>query len=571
MQPLEIPEWKWEHITMDFITKLPRTAKQHDTIWVIVDRLTKSAHFLPIREAISSETLASLFIKEIVTKHGVPLSIVSDRDTRFTSRFWKKFHEAMGTRLNISTAYHPQTDGQSERTIQTLEDMLRACVLDFGGSWDDHLHLAEFSYNNSYHSSIGMPPFEMLYGRRCRTPVCWGEIGQKEMGSIEVVQETSSKFDQIKARMKAAQDRQKSYADKRRRPIEFNVGDYVMLKVSPWKGIIRFRKRGKLSPRYIGPFKIVKRVGEVAYKLDLPDELEGIHSTFHVSHLRKCLADDTSHVPLMDIEVDEQLNYIEQPIKIVDRKEKQLRHKIIPLVKTFNLQENTMDSDLDEYELESEKVNVQRMTEIYDRELLIQMLTDKDFEEQESLMKLIEDNKKLRDESNYEDKKEVPQELIESCINEEIPKGVLVSLLKLIKQEEPETEVKEKVNTVIDKISKTLNEETIQDKMKDKLEEEMNTQNFLSKYDDKPKLLVKNGIPVDLNKKKRVAQSLVGKSKGISKKMADLSKNDNEGEIQSKGILQKDNILGLKTEQYKEKEDVCNYSRKTKADALEDG
>ncbi|KAI3794915.1 hypothetical protein L1987_37556 [Smallanthus sonchifolius] len=270
---------------MDFITKLPRTAKGHDTIWVIVDRLTKSAHFLPIRETFSLERLAEVFINEVVARHGMPLTIVSDRDTRFTSRFWKRFHEAMGTRLNISTAYHPQTDGQSERTIQRLEDMLRACIIDFGGSWDSHLPLAEFSYNNSHHTTIGMPPYEMLNGRRCRTPICWGEIGQKELGSLEVVRETSERFDQIKARMKAAQDRQKSYADKRRRPIEFDVGDRVMLKVSPWKGIIRFRKRGKLSPRFVGPFRIMARVGEVAYRLELPDELSGIHPTFHVSHL----------------------------------------------------------------------------------------------------------------------------------------------------------------------------------------------------------------------------------------------------------------------------------------------
>ncbi|KAI3819720.1 hypothetical protein L1987_13568 [Smallanthus sonchifolius] len=258
-QPLEIPEWKWEHITMDFITKLPRTAKGHDTIWVIVDRLTKSAHFLPIRETFSSE-----------------------------------------------------------RLVETLEDMLRACIIDFGGSWDSHLPLAEFSYNNSHQVTIGMPPYEMLYGRRCRTPVCWGVIGQKELGSLEVVRETSERFDQIKARMKAAQDRQKSYADKRRWPIDFNVGVRVMLKVSPWKGIIRFRNRGKLSPRFVGPFRIAAQVGEVAYRLELPDELSGIHLTFHVSHLRKCLADESAHVPLTDIGVDNRLNYIEEPVAILD-------------------------------------------------------------------------------------------------------------------------------------------------------------------------------------------------------------------------------------------------------------
>ncbi|KAI3819526.1 hypothetical protein L1987_13367 [Smallanthus sonchifolius] len=191
IQPLDIPEWKWEHITMDFITKLPRIAKGHDTIWVIVDRLTKSAHFLPIRETFSSKSLAKVFINEVVACHGIPLTIVSNRDTRFTSRFWKIFHEVMGTRLNISTAYHPQTDGQSERTIQTLEDMLHACIIDFSDSWDSHLSLAEFSYNNNHHTMIGMPPYEMLYGRRCRTPVCWCEIGQKELGSLEVVRETS--------------------------------------------------------------------------------------------------------------------------------------------------------------------------------------------------------------------------------------------------------------------------------------------------------------------------------------------------------------------------------------------
>ncbi|KAI3797800.1 hypothetical protein L1987_33063 [Smallanthus sonchifolius] len=205
--------------------------------------------------------------------------------------------------------------------------MLRACIIDFGGSWDSHLPLAEFSYNNSHHTKIGMPPYEMLYGRRCRTPVCWGEIGQKELGSLEVVRETSERFDQIKARMKAAQGRQKSYADRLRRPIEFDVGDRVMLKVSPWKGIIRFRKRGKLSPRFIGPFRIMARVGEVAYSLELPDELSRIHPTFHVSHLRKCLADESAHVPLTDIEVDNSLNYIEEPVAILDRKEKRLRNK----------------------------------------------------------------------------------------------------------------------------------------------------------------------------------------------------------------------------------------------------
>ncbi|KAK1432277.1 hypothetical protein QVD17_09172 [Tagetes erecta] len=329
LQPLEIPVWKWEDITMDLVTKLPKTKKGHDAIWVVVDRLTKSAHFLAIREAYSSERMAEIYVNDIVSRHGVPVTIVSDRDTRFTSRYWRKFQEEMGTKLLISTAYHPQTDGQTERTIQTLIDMLRACIIDFGGNWDEHLPLVEFSYNNSYHASIKMAPFEMLYGRKCRTPVSWGEVGQRELAHKDVVAKTNEKIDIVRARLKAAQDRQKAYADRRRRSIEFQVGDFVLLKVSPWKGIIRFRKRGKLSPRYIGPFKILARVGQVAYRLELPSKLNGIHDTFHVSQLRKCLADEMAYVPLDDIEIDEKLNYVEKPVAIKDFKEKILRNKVI--------------------------------------------------------------------------------------------------------------------------------------------------------------------------------------------------------------------------------------------------
>lgn len=277
--------------------------------------------------------MAEVYTNEIVSRHGVPVTIVSDRDTRFTSRFWMKFQEELGTKLLISTAYHPQTDGQSERTIQTLEDMLRACIIDFGGSWDKYLPLAEFSYNNSYHSSLGMPPFEMLYGRKCRTPVCWGEVGPRELANKEVLEITNGRTDQIRAHIKAAQDRQKSYADKRRRPIEFQVGDKVLLKVSPWKGIIRFRKRGKLGPRFIGPFTILARVGNVAYRLELPEELQGVHNTFHVSHLRKCLADESAYIPYKELEIDDKLNYIEKPVAILDKKVKRLRSKDINQVK----------------------------------------------------------------------------------------------------------------------------------------------------------------------------------------------------------------------------------------------
>ncbi|GJS87270.1 reverse transcriptase domain-containing protein [Tanacetum coccineum] len=250
VQP-DIPEWKWEKITMDFITKLPKTAAGFDSIWVIVDRLTKSAHFLPMRETDSTEKLTRLYMKEIVARHGIPVSIISDRDSHFTSRVWQSLHKALGTQLDLSTAYHPQTDGQSERTIQTLEDMLRACVIDFGNGWDRHLPLVEFSYNNSYHTSIKAAPFEALYGRKCRSPVCWAEVGEAQLTGPEIIHETTEKIFKIRDRMQAARDRQKSYADKRRRPLEFEVGDKVMLKIAPWKGVMRFGKRGKLNPRYI--------------------------------------------------------------------------------------------------------------------------------------------------------------------------------------------------------------------------------------------------------------------------------------------------------------------------------
>ncbi|KAJ8749322.1 hypothetical protein K2173_018805 [Erythroxylum novogranatense] len=169
------PEWKWERITMDFVMGLPRTPRQHDAIWDIVDRLTKSAHFLPVRESNTLDQLAQKYVAEIVRLHGIPLSIVSDRDPRFTSRFWKSLQTAMDTRLNFSTTFHPQTDGQSERTIKTVEDMLQACVLEFRGSWDQYLALIEFAYNNQYQSSIRMAPYEALYGRPCRSPLYWDE------------------------------------------------------------------------------------------------------------------------------------------------------------------------------------------------------------------------------------------------------------------------------------------------------------------------------------------------------------------------------------------------------------
>ncbi|GKE69252.1 putative reverse transcriptase domain-containing protein, partial [Tanacetum coccineum] len=295
LQQLEILVWKWEGIAIDFMTKLSRTSSGHDIIWVIVDRLTKSAHFLPMCEDYKMERLARQYLSEIVARHRVPISIISDHDSRFTSRFWQSMQEALRTRLDMSTAYHPQSDGQSERTIQTLKDMLRACVLDFRGSWDVHLPLVEFSYNNSYHFSVRCAPFEALYSRKCRSPIMWAKVGEGQLIGPELVQEITKKISQIKDRLKAARDCQKSYADKRRKPLEFSVGDYVLLKVSPWKGVIRFVKKHKLAPRFVGPFEIIKKVGHVAYRLDLPEELNGVQTRSTCRTLR-------SHVEILERE-----------------------------------------------------------------------------------------------------------------------------------------------------------------------------------------------------------------------------------------------------------------------------
>ncbi|GJV71884.1 putative reverse transcriptase domain-containing protein [Tanacetum coccineum] len=261
VQP-EIPMWKLERITMDFVTKLPKTSNGHDTIWVIVDCLTKSAHFILTRETNSMKTLTRLYIKEIVSRHGVPISIISNRDSHFTSRFWQSLQSALGTQLDLSMTYHPETDGQ-----------------------------VEFSYNNSYHTSIKATPFEALYGRKCRSPICWAEVGDVQLTRPEIIHETIEKIVQIRQRLQAVRDRQRSYAN------------------------------------------ILKRVGPVAYKLELPKELRNVHTTFHASNLKKCLSDESLVIPMKELQLDDKLNFVEEPVEIMDREVKQLRQSRIPIVK----------------------------------------------------------------------------------------------------------------------------------------------------------------------------------------------------------------------------------------------
>jgi hypothetical protein len=227
--------------------------------------LTKVADFIPVNTTYSGPQLAELYMLRIVCLHGVPKKIVSDRGTQFTSKFWERLHETLDTQLCFSFAYHPQIDRQTERVNKILADMLRACALQYGRSWDKSLPYAEFSYNNSYQESLKMALFEMLYGRRCRTPLFWSEAGERKVFGPDILQEAEKQVRMVRVNLRVVQSRQKSYSDHRRRELSFEVGDFVYLKVTPMRGLRRFKVRYKLAPRFIGPFKILEKRGEVAY------------------------------------------------------------------------------------------------------------------------------------------------------------------------------------------------------------------------------------------------------------------------------------------------------------------
>ncbi|KAA0051967.1 pol protein [Cucumis melo var. makuwa] len=285
LQPLSVLEWKWENVSMDFIIGLPRNLRGFTVIWVVVDRLTKSAHFVPGKSTYTASKWAQLYMSEIVRLHGVPVSIFSDRDARFTSKFWKGLQTALGTRLDFNIAFHPQTEGQTERLNQI------PCLL--------------------------------------------GYVGEQRLMGPELVQSTNEAIQKIRSRMHTAQSRQKSYADVRWKDLEFDVGDKVFLKVAPMKGILRFERRGKLSPRFVGPFEILERIGPVAYRLALTPSLSAVHDVFHVSMLRKYVPDPSHLVDYEPLEIDENLSYTEQPVEVLAREVKMLRNREIPLVKVL--------------------------------------------------------------------------------------------------------------------------------------------------------------------------------------------------------------------------------------------
>ncbi|WVZ71619.1 LOW QUALITY PROTEIN: hypothetical protein U9M48_020186 [Paspalum notatum var. saurae] len=310
---------------------LPRTQKGYDSIWVIIDRFTKSAHFIPVKTIYHAKTYAELYIARIVSLHGVPLTITSDRGSLFVSRFWEQLQHALGTKLIRSSAYHPQTSGQVERVNQILEDMLRACAMIYSTKWDECLPLAEFAYNNSYQKSLEMAPFEALYDVELHS--IGPKLGERVTFGPDLVTRAEAQVKMIHNNLKRARSRREKLLDKRRRPLVFGEGDHVYLRVSPMKGVHRFGVKGKLAPRYVGPFKITERCGSVAYRLELPPHLAAVHDVFHVSQLKKCLRVPEDEIDTSQIQIEPDLTYEEHPIKILDQKQRATRRRAINFYK----------------------------------------------------------------------------------------------------------------------------------------------------------------------------------------------------------------------------------------------
>eukprot|EP00253_Pinus_taeda_P002208 PITA_02208 len=317
---------------MDFITGLPRTKKNNDSIMVVVDKLSKAAHFIPVQSTYKAVQIAHIFMQNIFKLHGLPKVIISDRDVKFTSAFWQTLFAELGTQLNFSTAYHLQTDGQTERVNQVVEDMLRACVMMKPTQWEEYLHLVKFAYNNGYHSSTQLSRFEVMYGWKCRTPSSWGGPQDKLRIGPEMLKEFEETVKRVRTNLKAAQDRQKSFVDRKRRFKEFQVGDHVFVRIQPRRSTLQWSECAKLSPRYFGPFQILPRVGPIAYQLAPPGHIR-IHNVFHISVLKQYVYDPNHVIQWKNVRVEPEGEVLVEPLTILDRREVQLRKRVISQAK----------------------------------------------------------------------------------------------------------------------------------------------------------------------------------------------------------------------------------------------
>ena len=313
---------------MDFITGLPKTTGNFDSIFVVVDKLTKVAHLVPVKTTATAADIAHIFVKEIVKLHGIPAKIVSNRDAKFTSWFWQAMFQSLGTQLNLSSAYHPETDGQTERVNQVIEDMLRSYCNQQPNLWIKYLPLVEFAYNSSHHRSLGMSPFKALYGQDCLIPLRMADPSLIVPMAKSTLEDVDCQIQIIRENLKRASDRQKSYADQKRTPRSFEKGDKVFLRVKPKRSSLKVGKFKKLAYRYCGPFEILRRMGEQSYEIALPPHLH-VHNVFHVSLLKKYIADPLHVLNEDDTILISQEEFQMEPEQILEVKERKLRHRTV--------------------------------------------------------------------------------------------------------------------------------------------------------------------------------------------------------------------------------------------------
>jgi hypothetical protein len=299
---------------------------------VVINKLSKSTHFIPVKSTFKDINIAKILMKENFRLHGISKMMISDRDVKFTYTFWKELFAGLNTNLNFSTSYHPQTDGQTERTKKIIEDMLWMHVRTKLSKWEDYLHLVEFAYNNGYQTSAKLSPFEILYGRKCTTPISWDNPVDRLMVGPVMLEEMENMVRKVKQNLKEAQDRQKSYVDQKRRHLEFQVGDQVYLKVKARKSSLKLGNCAKLAPRFCGTFEILSRMGPVAYQIALLANLR-IHNVFHVSLLKKYIHDPTHMIDWNLVQVEPEGKFQVEPLRILDQREVVLRNRVIAQVR----------------------------------------------------------------------------------------------------------------------------------------------------------------------------------------------------------------------------------------------